>query len=291
MTTSGEHGRVGMVVNSFAAVSLNPPLVLWSLRRESKSACAFTGASHFAVNILASTQVPIAQKFSVSSGDNFADLPHREGLGGSPLLDEAVAQFECRREALHDGGDHWIVVGRVERYARLVGDPLVFSQGSYAALTEHPGVTTAIPPNEAAKGEIRPHDTFLRLLFSSSHAASEAFEQERTAEGLTLSQARVLAWLYDRPMTIEELKRTIYLGARAAEDAVADLVRKCFVVQLEDRKLQLTREGRERRERIDTRVSRFEAKALEGIAPGDLASVRRVLIQIAQHTRGASPAP
>lgn len=133
----------GMAVNSFAAVSLDPPLVLWSIRRESRSVADFTEAGHFAVNILRENQAEAAQLFGASDPERFLRTPWHGGRTGAPLLDGALAHLECRCVAVHEGGDHLIIVGQVERYARFDGVPLVFAQGRYAATADLPAAEEA----------------------------------------------------------------------------------------------------------------------------------------------------
>ena len=138
ITAQNGEQLVGMAVNSFAAVSLDPPLVLWSIRRESKSARDFLEASHFAVNILAADQVEVSQRFGAGDPERFQRTPWSRGVSGAPLLSQAIAHLECKRTVVHEGGDHMILVGQVERYARFDGEPLLFSQGQYAVAQTHP---------------------------------------------------------------------------------------------------------------------------------------------------------
>lgn len=123
--------NLGMAVNSFAAVSLAPPLVLWSIRRESRSAQAFLDAGHFAVSILAEDQVDVSQAFGAGAPDRFDKVAWQPGLEGAALIEGAIAHLECRTEIVHDGGDHHILIGRVVRQQRFEGAPLVFAQGQY----------------------------------------------------------------------------------------------------------------------------------------------------------------
>lgn len=135
VTTLDPAGRaIGLTVNSFNAVSLDPPLVLWSLSLESPSLAAFRAASHFAVNVLAAHQQAISERFARRNGDKFGGLEWGEGLGGAPLLPGCCACLECRIEAHHPGGDHLIFIGRVERFARASAEPLVFHGGEYRRL-------------------------------------------------------------------------------------------------------------------------------------------------------------
>ncbi len=137
VTTVGGDGRpAGLTVNSFASVSLDPPLVLWSLGRNSACLPAFKACSHFAVNVLAADQVELSNRFAAAALDRFAHLQWQPGLGGVPLLAGCCARFECSSEARHAGGDHLIFVGRVERFDREERPPLVFHGGRYCGRSE-----------------------------------------------------------------------------------------------------------------------------------------------------------
>ena len=123
----------GMTANSFSAVSLDPPLVLWSIRRSAPSLAAFLEAATFAVSVLAEGQAELSHRFATPSADKFAGVPVVEGLGGCPLIAGAVATFECRLRATCDGGDHLVLIGEVLRAAYdEAPSPLVFFAGRYA---------------------------------------------------------------------------------------------------------------------------------------------------------------
>ncbi|MDD5250918.1 MAG: flavin reductase family protein [Rhodocyclaceae bacterium] len=137
VTTVDADGRpMGLTVNSFASVSLDPPLVLWSLGRGSACVPSFKACSHFVVNVLAADQVELSNRFAAAALDKFAHLQWQPGLGGAPLLPGCCARFECSSEARHAGGDHLIFVGRVERFDREERPPLVFHGGRYCARIE-----------------------------------------------------------------------------------------------------------------------------------------------------------
>jgi flavin reductase (DIM6/NTAB) family NADH-FMN oxidoreductase RutF len=126
-----ERGVVGLTVNSFASVSLEPPLVLWSLSRRSSSLRAFEAAGHFAVNVLAAEQKWLSDRFVRPAADKFAGVDWQPGAGGAPVLDGCIASFECRTRHCLDGGDHVIFLGEVERLSRRDGEPLLFLGGRY----------------------------------------------------------------------------------------------------------------------------------------------------------------
>jgi flavin reductase (DIM6/NTAB) family NADH-FMN oxidoreductase RutF len=121
----------GLTCNSFASVSLNPPLVLWSLGIFSQGMNIFQNASHFAVNVLGASQQALATRFAKSSEDKFAGVEWRPGLGGAPLLADSVANFQCRAANRYYGGDHVIFLGAVEAYTYNRREPLLFAHGGY----------------------------------------------------------------------------------------------------------------------------------------------------------------
>ncbi len=128
---------VGLTANSFNSVSLEPPLVLWSLSHSAASMPAFQAGSHYAINILGADQQALAMRFAAKGVDRFADVDFVEGVGGAPLLAGAAASFECFNRSRYDEGDHVIFVGEVERCAHREGaSPLLYHGGKFYA--EHP---------------------------------------------------------------------------------------------------------------------------------------------------------
>jgi flavin reductase (DIM6/NTAB) family NADH-FMN oxidoreductase RutF len=123
---------IGLTANSFNSVSLDPPLVLWSLSREAGSMPHFSRGSHYAIHILAADQRELAERFSRKDGDRFAGVAFHEGSAGAPLLDGAAAIFECFNRSRYAEGDHVIFVGEVEHCRHRPGAmPLIFHGGRY----------------------------------------------------------------------------------------------------------------------------------------------------------------
>lgn len=126
---------MGLTVNSFSAVSLDPALVLWCLDNGSHNLEAFRRASHHAINILSAGQTELSNRFATWPVDRFAGLPWQPGAGGVPLFADCCARFEVANETQHEGGDHTIFVGRVERFtAQPELAPLLFHAGRYRQL-------------------------------------------------------------------------------------------------------------------------------------------------------------
>lgn len=136
VTAADPEGPVGMAVNSFCSVSLEPPLVLFCAAKASTTWPRIEEAGVFAVNILAGDQEELSRAFASKDGERFRGVGYRAGASGSPILDEALAYLDCRIEAEHDAGDHVIVVGRVvDLEVARDTSPLVFFRGGYADLT------------------------------------------------------------------------------------------------------------------------------------------------------------
>jgi flavin reductase (DIM6/NTAB) family NADH-FMN oxidoreductase RutF len=127
---------VGLTVNSFTALSLEPPLVLWALRVESPSLASFESAGHFAVNVLGEQQVELSRRFASTAPHKFAAGRWSAGRLGSPVLAGALAVFECSTTSAQRLGDHVLFVGEVLHSTAHAGPPLVFQSGRYRSLGE-----------------------------------------------------------------------------------------------------------------------------------------------------------
>ena len=132
MTTRCPRGATaGVTVSSFNTLSLDPPLILWSLSLKAPSLTVFRDAGRFAVNILADDQSAVAMQFARSAEDKFADIETAAGLGGAPLIAGAVAHIECDVEHRYPGGDHELIIGRIVRASANDKTPLVYGQGKF----------------------------------------------------------------------------------------------------------------------------------------------------------------
>lgn len=135
MTTSDEAGSpVGMTANSFSSLSLDPPMVLWSIAKTSSKFDSFNTSSHFAIHVLHQEQQHLSGQFSQKETDRFANVNVDDGVGGVPLLADYHARFQCEVAHRYDGGDHVIIVGEVKAMDENDHDPLMFYQGSYVSL-------------------------------------------------------------------------------------------------------------------------------------------------------------
>jgi flavin reductase (DIM6/NTAB) family NADH-FMN oxidoreductase RutF len=134
ITIPTRDGPMGFTANSFASVSLDPPLVLWSPARSAARFPFYAAARHYAIHVLGAEQSDLSGRF-VRGGAGFDGLEYETGAHEVPILPQALARFECLQVATHDGGDHLIIVGRVLRATARDGQPLIFSQGGYGRFT------------------------------------------------------------------------------------------------------------------------------------------------------------
>jgi len=192
VTAADQTRLVGMTANSFASVSLDPPLVLWSVAKSAPSCPAFLAADGFAIHFLGADHRDLAIRFAASGFDKFADMAFSRGATGAPLLDGLAPILECRSWARYEGGDHMILVGEVIRLVARPHDPLLF----------HSGVLRAIEPGRRRPRELAAN-SFAKnylpyLLARASQVVSGEFHESLKQWGLSVPEWRVLACLVDQ---------------------------------------------------------------------------------------------
>ena len=145
VTARGPDGEpVGLTVSSFNSVSLDPPLVLWSLSLESASLPSFREARSWAVHVLSAGQEEMSARFATPGADRFAGLDISDGPEGAPQLPDFAARFGCEATVEYEGGDHAIFVGHVENLQRREAEPLVYHGGRYGRV-QRPSDDSAQP--------------------------------------------------------------------------------------------------------------------------------------------------
>lgn len=145
VTTVGDNEEpIGVTANSFSSVSLEPPMILWSLSNGAHSRLAFQNAEYFCIHVLTAAQQELAERFARAGADKFGSLECTRGLGSVPLLQEFVARFQCRTVDQHLVGDHIVFFGEVLQYNKTDERPLVFHGGRYS-LAERRGNANSDP--------------------------------------------------------------------------------------------------------------------------------------------------
>src|SRR4051794_1203397 len=231
ITTVWQGKPVGVTASSFSSLSLDPPLILWSIALTSRSCSAFRHSKHFAVNILKADQIDFSQRFSTPAEDKFKDVDWQPGCLGSPTLPGILTLIECSTETVLAGGDHIILVGRVKRYARFPGSPLLYAQGRYAVAEDHPRMLVGPASRPSAGGGRQVQDLRLMALLAYVEMyASDAFDQYRQSEGLNPPQSRtVFALSTADALSMKEVVRRTFLPPGSTEDALPSLVDRHFV--------------------------------------------------------------
>ncbi|AMS45324.1 flavin reductase [Aminobacter aminovorans] len=277
ITSAGNGGPVGVTANSFSSVSLDPPLVLWSLSHGSRSYQAFKECEHFAINVLTEDQVDVSQAFASASEDKFSLAAWRKGQTGSPLIDNALAYFDCVCEARYEGGDHTIMIGRVVDFARYEGAPLAFSQGRYGVTVDHPDLAAKDPSEKQERADFAEFP-LLSLIAKAHYKVDDGLEERRAAAGFSPVGSKVLAGLYNSPpLSAEELSRRMYLDRREVDDSLSEFLTSGDVERSGGDRYELSESGRIRRRLIIDYLSKYQSEQLADISSTDLAIARRVL--------------
>lgn len=218
-TTGPDGGDIGVTANSFNSVSLDPPMVLWSLARNSGSLAAFEAAGHFAVHILAADQEGLSNRFASRGIDKFEGVTVERGAGEVPLLTGCNARFQCRSVYRYEGGDHVIFVGEVVAFDHRAAPPLLFHGGRYA--------NAAAVPDQPANGD---RATLSHALQRAYFQLLQPVRRERVRAGVGLEDHYVLEVLMAGPKSVEEIDGLIsYTGLHVTSEIAGRLIARGLV--------------------------------------------------------------
>lgn len=222
ITTCAADGTpVGLTANSFNSVSLDPPMVLWSLSRTAKSMPVFEQAQYFAVHVLAADQAALSARFARSGSDKFAQLPLETGIAGLPLLKDCAARFQCQTSFRHDGGDHLIFVGQVLEFDAYERPPLIYHAGQYALSARRGDMDE---PRSARMAGSFSEDHLGYLLSRASQQFYGPVRRQVHALGLTDEAYSLLCLLTLRhALSHQEAMALMEQSANAAAALLADL--------------------------------------------------------------------
>lgn len=197
---------VGLTANSFNSVSLDPPMVLWSLAKKSQSLDVFSKCSHWAVHVLAVDQEYLSGRFARSGTDKFNELDVSNGIGDVPLLAGCAARFQCQNMFQHEGGDHLIFVGEVVAFDRTDRAPLVFHAGRYAMAAQR---DPSLPPARSARVAGGLNEDLLGYLLGRAYFQFHLGVREKArAAGLTDAK-----WIVAAALTVRDGLHIDELGA------------------------------------------------------------------------------
>ena len=280
VTTRDAAGNdVGLTANSFNSVSLNPPLVLWSLSRNARSHAAFVESDYFAVHILAADQEPLSARFATAGSDKFGGLELARGAGGVPLLESCAARFVCRRAYRYEGGDHEIFVGEVVEFEHFPKPPLIFQRGQYALAVTKPR-ESARPASSAPAVEFG--KDFLVYLVGLANALIMGRILPALAErGLDASEYYVMvALVMDDGRSPAELDSLLKVVHRNLDPRLISVLERKNLIRQQDEALYLTEQGRGLALEVLSLSKIVEEDAISQIDHAEFAVMKRALRQV-----------
>ena len=293
VTTSSPDGSdIGLTANSFNSVSLDPPLVLWSLKRDALSFDAFMAAEHFAVHVLAQEQEVYSSRFASRGIDKFDGLTLDRGPNNIPLLNNCAARFVCKTSFRYEGGDHEIFVGEVIEFEHSDLSPLLFHNGQYAKL--HPGESSkeALAEEESNRFD----QGFLVTLLGRAYTQMQSeVRTELSNRQLTLSQYYLISLLgsFDDKTLSQLQDLLVFAGHEVSSQQITELVEKGLVAYKEenstDGQLQLTSSGQQLLMELASLSKEIENHALAGLDFDEQQSLKLMLREIISATNPGTP--
>lgn len=289
VTTMDKNGQpVGVTASSFNSVSLDPPLILWSLAKSSLSRDAFSQSGHFAIHVLAASQEMLSNRFARSGEDKFAGVEWQVGKLGPPILSDYAALFECRTRHEYEGGDHVILVGEVVAHDARDQPPLLFHGGRYAERRPR------LPADNSQSVDIehgRFTDDFLFYLISRAHFQTSWPTRQRLAEnGLGMGQYLTLALLsMDMPLPGDEIARRLVHTGHTPDAAALEAMAAQGLLKTGEGGFALTEQGRNQLVETLAFGKALEADLADHFTVAELAETKAVLRRIIELTGADVP--
>lgn len=280
-TKSSDGSPIGVTASSFNSVSLDPPLILWSLGKSSKSYSAFCESGHFAVHVLKADQEEMSNRFARSGEDKFAGVEWSDGQLGSPILSDHAALFQCSLRHQYEGGDHAIFVGEVVAYETGEGQPLLFHGGRYVESRERPDAEP-LTTVDTDRGQFT--DDFVFYLISRAHYQTSKPAREKLAEmGSSMSEYLIMAALsMQSPLTQQELVHRLGHTGRAPTHKELKAMVERGLLERSDDGYVLAELGRDLFIETLSYGKAFEEDLLRHFTAAELADAKRVLRRIVE---------
>lgn len=291
ITATAQDGTpVGITANSFNSVSLDPPLVLWSLAKNANSLPVFTESKFWNVHVLSVEQEALSGRFASRGEDKFAGLKLDEGLTTAPLLPNCTARFQCRTAFMHDGGDHIIFIGEVLGFDQSAHPPLVFQSGQYALAARKPReevrLTSSEPPPECSYTE----DLLGYLLGRAHFQLVNRLQVLLNEQGLDQPQFFILSVLCIRDgLTLDGINEYIAYTGSTVDLADMELLIKGGHVVIEQGRYRLTADGREASLHQIAQAKAVEQDVVEALGLGDAMALKLLLKRVIGSTDPGLP--
>jgi len=293
VTTSGvDRSDVGLTANSFSSVSLNPPMVLWSLAKTSSSIEAFRHARYFAVHILAADQDALSGQFSSKGVDKFAGVDISRGHDGIPMLRDCNARFECRTTFQYEGGDHVIFVGEVVSFTHSERPPLIFHGGRYGMVIKKEAAVEL--SSTGAGSSLTSDDLAFHLSRAFFRIRREAFE-ERQRRGWTEHDYAAISVLgREDGKTLAEIRSlSAFPGRHVTTEVINGLAERGLVTVADpigaESKAYLTPLGRQSMVEIIAIIKASEADALKDFDFSEVQMLKMLLRRLSNTSEPGWP--
>lgn len=290
-TLDADSNPVGVTASSFNSVSIEPPLVLWSLAKNSGSLSAYQNSGYFCVHVLAAEHESLSQNFAMRGTDKFANIEWQKGLGNVPLLPEFAAQFQCKTSYQYEGGDHVIFVGEVIDYETREHAPLVFHKGSYATAKAKGRGQPAGTAVDIAQGRFS-DNFFLYLLSRAHYQASMELNQHLLDHDISTSQYLTLNLLgMAGAMGYQNIStRLAHTHNAPSSREMKDLVDKGLITETADAaRFALTVRGRNQYIEFLAMSKATEERLLDGFEDDEVEDVRQFLKRFVANSDAGVP--
>ncbi|MCL1037925.1 flavin reductase family protein [Shewanella submarina] len=291
ITTRAPDGTpVGLTANSFNSVSLEPPLVLWSLAKTAMSLPVFTEAEHWNVHVLSMDQQDLSNRFASKGEDKFKDLALDQGVTNAPLIGQCSARFQCKTAFVHDGGDHIIFIGEVLDFDHSALPPLVFQSGQYALTARKPWEGVQLSQREEPL-DCNYNEDLLGYLLGRAHFQMMQGMQKELAR-FDLSPAHFFAvsvLAIQGGIDLTGLNAHIeYTGQSLDENQMAQLVHSGLVTCIGE-KYALTDKGHQASLGQIAQAKAIEDDLVDEIGRGDVTALKLLLKRLIRQTDPGLP--
>ena len=292
ITASAPDGTpIGLTANSFNSVSLDPPMVLWSLAKTSLSVDAFNETEHWNVHVLSQHQQELSNTFASRGENKFKGITLDEGISSAPLIPDCSARFQCRNMVTHDGGDHLIFIGEVVDFDQQALPPLVFQQGQYAMTARKPWEEVNLS-SEPTAPECSYNEDLLGYLLGRSHFQM-LYRMRKVFDEQALEDSHFFALSVmniQQQLTLEQLNTHLdYTGHSLSEIDIKFLQSQDLINKLDDDSYQLTSSGRETSLHHIAQAKAIEEEIIAELGSGDVMALKLMLKRLINKTDPGLP--
>jgi 3-hydroxy-9,10-secoandrosta-1,3,5(10)-triene-9,17-dione monooxygenase reductase component len=290
-TTAPDGTPIGLTANSFNSVSLDPPMVLWSLAKTSLSVEAFNKAEHWNVHVLSQEQQDLSNTFASKGQDKFQGTSLEEGISSAPLISDCSARFQCRNMVTHDGGDHLIFIGEVLDFDQQALPPLVFQQGQYAMTARKPWEEINLS-SEPKAPQCSYNEDLLGYLLGRAHFQM-LYRMRKVFDEQALDDSHFFALSVmniQQQLTLEQLNTHLdYTGHTISKTDIEFLESQDFITKLDNDSYQLTASGREASLHHIAQAKAIEEDLIAELGAGDVMALKLMLKRLINKTDPGLP--